>query len=166
MSTKRALSSRIIWIYTFPVLIAMLIGFIAFTAYMRSFLFENAYSESGKVLQQMAQSFEEKVSFYAVPFQRFHGKIAHRLPSNLRASLLAECKKQNVVDVYYGGADGAFVSAKGYRGGDPDHPEFRTKFWFLESSRNKGFAYSGPNWNFSAERRVLTLSLQIGRAHV
>ncbi|WP_158223178.1 hypothetical protein [Fibrobacter sp. UWS1] len=39
MSTKRALSSRIIWIYTFPVLIAMLIGFIAFTAYMRSFLF-------------------------------------------------------------------------------------------------------------------------------
>lgn len=161
MSTKRALSSRIIWIYTFPVLIAMLIGFIAFTAYMRSFLFENAYSESGKVLQQMAQSFEEKISFYAVPFQRFHGKIAHRLPSNLRASLLAECKKQNVVDVYYGGADGAFVSAKGYRGGDPDHPEFRTKSWFLESSRNKGFAYSGPNWNFSAERRVLTLSLPV-----
>ncbi len=157
---KRELSSRIIWVYTLPTLIAMILCFIAFTSYMRSFLFETAYKESSKTLQQISQSFEQKINTYTAPFTKFHKRIAHSLPSNLRSTLLSEQKKLNNVDIYYGGADGYFVSARNLKR-DPEHFEFRTKSWNLEPSRNKDLAYSGPTINYGAERRVLTISLPI-----
>ncbi|MDY3922624.1 MAG: response regulator [Hallerella porci] len=158
--TKSALSSRIIWVYSIPTLVAMIVCFLAFTFYMRSFLFENAYAESGKKLQQMSQACEEKMALYTSPFQRFHSKIAHKLPSNLKIFLSSELRRQDAVDLYYGGSNGVYVSARGYRR-DPAHPEFRMKSWYLEACRNEGFAYSEPTFNFGAEKRVFTLSLPI-----
>ena len=71
---KRELSSRIIWVYTLPTLIAMILCFIAFTSYMRSFLFETAYKESSKTLQQISQSFEQKINTYTAPFTKINSQ--------------------------------------------------------------------------------------------
>lgn len=158
--TKRELGSRIIWVYSLPMLIAMILCFIAFTTYMRSFLYKTAYTESSKTLQRVSLHFEQRIHYYTEPFQKFHGKIAYKLPSNLRSVLSAEQKKNKVVDIYYGGADGSYVSARNLKR-DPDHFEYRTKSWYLEPSRNKGLAYSGPTINYGAEKRVLTISLPI-----
>jgi len=78
----------------------------------------------------------------------------------LRSVLAAELKKNKVVDIYYGSSDGSYVSARNLTR-DPDHFEYRTKSWYLEPSRNKGLAYSGPTINYGAEKRVLTVSLPI-----
>ncbi len=161
---KRELGSRIILVYSLPTMIAMIVCFIAFTSYMRSFLYETAYAESRKTLQQMAQIFEQHIHFYTDPFQKFHGKIAHKIPLNFKSILAAEQKKSKVVDIYYGSADGSYISSRNLKR-DPDHFEYRTKSWYLEPSRNNGLAYSGPTINYGAEKRVLTISLPIWKSH-
>ncbi len=161
--SKRELGSRIIWIYTISTLVAMVICFFAFTAYMRSFLFESAFEESGKSLQQISTAVAQRISSYAEHFETWRRNIQHKSNSGIRSALSPEARKRKTVDIYYGTPEGAFTSARGFRR-DPDHPEFRTKSWYLEPSRNKGLAYSGPSNNRWAKKRVLTISAPIWKS--
>lgn len=156
----RELGSRIIWIYTLSTLVAMVICFFAFTAYMRSFLFETAFAESGKTLQQISETLERKLSTYAKRFESLPRQLQHKSNANIRSILSSEAQRRKSVDVYYGATEGFFASARGFKR-DPSHPEFRTKSWYLDPSRNKGLAYSGPQVNYSAKKRVLTLSAPV-----
>ncbi|MCK9182589.1 MAG: response regulator [Fibrobacteraceae bacterium] len=160
---KKLLGQRIIWVYSIPTLIATVICFLAFAFYMRSFLLENAYSESGKTLLLLSDSFEKKLSTYVNPFQNFQRSLQGKTLkiSTLRTELASNAKrKRGVVDLYYGSSDGQFVSGKGLKL-DPDHSEFRTKSWYLEPSRNRGLAYSGPTMKYGTEKRVLTISYPV-----
>ncbi len=157
---NRELGSKIIWIYTLSILVAMVICFFAFTAYMRSFLFETASAESGKSLQQIAVSVETEISTYVGHFEALWKSVQKRQGENVRSALPAELRKRKTVDVYYGSTDGSFFSSRGYKK-NPELPEFRTKSWYLNPSRNKGVAYSGPTLNYWAKKRVLTISAPI-----
>lgn len=158
--TKRALGFRIILVYILPTLIAMVVCFVAFTSYMRSFLFESAYAESGKVLAEISQSLDEKFAAYVQPFEKLAHKVSYKNLSNIRTVVSKERGRGQLVDTYYGGADGSYFSAHGYHR-QPEHPEFRTQSWFLDPSRNKGLAYSGPTENYATKKRVVTLSMPI-----
>lgn len=158
--TKRALGFRIVLVYLLPTLVAMSACFIAFNAYMRSFLFESAYAESGKVLLEISQSLDERFAAYVSPFEKLAHKVSYKNLSNIRTVVSRERGRGQLVDTYYGGADGSYYSAHGYRR-QPEHPEFRTQSWFLEPSRNKGLAYSGPGINYATKKRVVTISMPI-----
>lgn len=158
--SKRELGSRIIWVYTISTLVALVICFFAFTAYMRSFLFESASAESGKSLLQISQSLEQKIHSYVGHFERTLRSIQNKSNASVRSALSSEVHKRKVVDIYYGTTDGFFASSRGFKR-DPAHLEFRTKSWYLEPSRNKGLAYSGPSNNYSARKRVLTISAPV-----
>lgn len=138
----------------------MVICFFAFTAYMRSFLFESASAESGKSLQQISVSLEQKLAFYAGHFESWRRTIQNKSSASIRSALSSEIHRRKTVDIYYGTTEGTFISSRGFKR-DPIHPEFRTKSWYLEPSRNKGLAYSGPSYNYSAKKRVLTISAPI-----
>lgn len=141
----------------------MVFCFFAFTAYMRSFLFESAFEESGKSLQQISTAVAQKISSYGEHFESWRRNIQHKSNSGIRSALSPEVRKRKTVDIYYGTPDGSFTSARGFKR-DPVHPEFRTKSWYLEPSRNKGLAYSGPTNNHSAKKRVLTISAPIWKS--
>ena len=158
--SKRELGSRIIWVYTVSTLVAMVICFFAFTAYMRSFLFEAASAESGKLLLQVSSAVEQRLSLYVGHFESWRRTVQNKSYAGIRSSLASEVHKRKIVDIYYGTTDGAFTSSRGFKR-DPSHPEFRTKSWYLEPSRNKGLAYSGPAYNYSARKRVLTISAPV-----
>ncbi len=158
---KRNLGARILWVYALPTLLAMVLCFLAFTSYMRSFLYETANSEFSKTLSQVAVSFERKLLSYSEPFERLPVAVSHKgTPSSRREVLEAERKRRKSVDIYYGGTDGSYVSARNYPR-DSLHPEFRTKTWYLEPNHNNGLAYSGPSVNFGTGKRVLTISLPV-----
>ncbi len=156
----RELGSKIIWVYTITTLIAMVICFFAFTAYMRSFLFESASAESGKTLQQISVSLEQKILSYAKHFENWRPNLQNKSNTGIRSSLSQEVHRRKTVDIYYGAPDGSFISSRGFKR-DPIHPEFRTKSWYLEPNRNKGLAYSGPSYNHGAKKRVLTISAPV-----
>ncbi len=141
----------------------MVFCFFAFTAYMRSFLFESAFEESGKSLQQISTSVAQRISSYGEYFESWRRNIQHKSNSGIRSALSPEVRKRKTVDIYYGTPEGSFTSARGFKR-DPVHPEFRTKSWYLEPSRNKGLAYSGPTNNHSAKKRVLTISAPIWKS--
>lgn len=63
-------------------------------------------------------------------------------------------------DVYYGNQRGVFFSAKGYKL-EAGKREIRTKAWYLEASRRKGLAVTGPTTIPRFNRQVITYSYPI-----
>ena len=62
-----------------------------------------------------------------------------------------------IVDAYYGNKNGKYISARDFKL-DEGKKEFRVKPWYLEASRHKGLAITGPEINEMAKKRVLTYS--------
>lgn len=62
-----------------------------------------------------------------------------------------------IVDTYYGNTNGKYISARDFKL-DEGKKEFRTKAWYLEASRRKGLAITGPEINDKARKRVMTFS--------
>jgi signal transduction histidine kinase/DNA-binding response OmpR family regulator len=62
-----------------------------------------------------------------------------------------------IVDTYYGNTNGKYLSARDFKL-DEGKKEFRTKAWYLEASRSKGLAITGPEINDKARKRVMTYS--------
>ena len=62
-----------------------------------------------------------------------------------------------IVDTYYGNTSGKYISARDFKL-DEGKKEFRTKAWYLEASRRKGLAITGPEINDKARKRVMTFS--------
>lgn len=67
---------------------------------------------------------------------------------------------EDFVDVYYGNRDGEFVSARGSKL-ETGRSELRTKSWYLESSRKRGLAFSGPTIRRDFNKQVMTLSYPV-----
>ncbi len=65
-----------------------------------------------------------------------------------------------IVDVYYGNKDGEFLSGRGVKQ-NSEKGEVRTKGWYLESSRKRGIAITGPEVRSDINKQVMTISYPV-----
>ena len=130
-----------------------------FSYYLKSTLISASYSSSDvkfqdKVITDIDLFFSKRgTQFRSVPQILEYTKendIKKVLKKNLQLS-------PYIVDTYYGNTDGKYISARDFKL-DEDKKEFRTKAWYLEASRSKGLAITGPEINDKAKKRVLTYS--------
>lgn len=160
---RRALSWRILLVYAIPMCCVTILLILGFSFYIRSFLIQAAYSESEIRLKQVAVQLETRFLNYETPFLNLTKSIQQRHPKGnyLKKNLLSYLKeKRSVVDSYFGGADGQFISGRGWTL-DKNRSEVRTKDWYLEANRNKGLTYSGPIHHDRVQKPVLTMSFPI-----
>ena len=130
-----------------------------FANYLKSTLISASYSSC-------EAKFQDKV---IVDVDLFFSKIEKQfklLPQIIQHSKEADVKKilkkqlltgSYIVDAYYGNMNGKFISGRDFKL-DEEKKEFRTKTWYLEASRHKGLAITGPTINEKAKKRVLTYS--------
>ena len=132
---------------------------IVFANYLKSTLISASYSASEVKLQ-------EKVVVDVDLFFSKAEKQFKTLPQMLQYVKESDVKKTlkkhlmfstYIVDAYYGNTNGRFISGRDFKL-DEEKKEFRTKTWYLEASRHKGFAITGPSINENAKKRVLTYS--------
>ncbi len=156
---RRHLSWRISLVYTIPTLIFTIALVFVFANYLKSTLISASYSSC-------EAKFQDKV---IVDVDLFFSKIEKQfklLPQIIQHSKEADVKKilkkqlltgSYIVDAYYGNMNGKFISGRDFKL-DEEKKEFRTKTWYLEASRHKGLAITGPTINEKAKKRVLTYS--------
>ena len=156
---KRHLSWRISLVYTIPMLVFTIVMVVVFSGYLKSTLISSSFSSSESKFQ------DKTVQDLEVFFTQFE-KLFKPLPQILQHTKETEIKKALkkhqqsspfIVDAYYGSSNGKFISARDFKL-DEGKKEFRTKTWYLESSRRKGLAITGPEINANAKKRVLTYS--------
>ncbi len=156
---RRHLSWRISIVYTIPMLVFSIALVFVFSYYLKSTLISASYSSSDvkfqdKVITDIDLFFSKiGTQFRSVPQILEYTKendIKKVLKKNLQLS-------PYIVDTYYGNTDGKYISARDFKL-DEDKKEFRTKAWYLEASRSKGLAITGPEINDKAKKRVLTYS--------
>ena len=132
---------------------------IVFANYLKSTLISASYSASEVKLQ-------EKVVVDVDLFFSKAEKQFKTLPQMLQFAKESDIKKSlkkhlmfstYIVDSYYGNTHGRFISGRDFKL-DEEKKEFRTQTWYLEASRLKGFAITGPSINENAKKRVLTYS--------
>ena len=135
---------------------------IVFSNYLKSTLIFSSYSSSESKFQ------DKTVQDLEVFFSQFE-KLFKPLPQILQHSKESEIKKvlkkhqqssPYIIDAYYGNRNGKFISARDFKL-DEGKKEFRIKTWYLEPSRRKGLAITGPEINEMAKKRVLTYSYPI-----
>ena len=157
---KRHLHWRISLVYTIPMLVCTIVMVFVFSNYLKSTLISSSYSSSESKFQ------DKTVQDLELFFSQFE-KLFKPLPQILQhttkeADIKKALKKHNasspyIVDTYYGNQNGKFISARDFTL-DEGKKEFRIKTWYLEASRRKGLAITGPEINDHAKKRVLTYS--------
>ena len=157
---KRHLHWRISLVYTIPMFICTIVMVFVFSNYLKSTLISSSYSSSESKFQ------DKTVQDLELFFSQFE-KLFKPLPQILQhttkeAEIKKALKKHNasspyIVDTYYGTQKGKFISARDFTL-DEGKKEFRIKTWYLEASRRKGLAITGPEINEHAKKRVLTYS--------
>ncbi len=157
---KRHLHWRISLVYTIPMLVCTIVMVFVFSNYLKSTLISSSYSSSESKFQ------DKTVQDLELFFSQFE-KLFKPLPQILQhttkeADIKKALKKHSasspyIVDTYYGNQKGKFISARDFTL-DEGKKEFRIKTWYLEASRRKGLAITGPEINEHAKKRVLTYS--------
>ena len=156
---RRHLSWRISIVYTIPMLVFTIALVFVFSYYLKSTLISASFSSSDVKFQDRVVTdvdlFFSKLEnqFKSVPQILEYTKendIKKVLKKNLQLS-------PYIVDTYYGNTNGKYISARDFKL-DEGKKEFRTKAWYLEASRRKGLAITGPEINDKARKRVMTFS--------
>ena len=141
-----------------PLVVATVLLVFAFIFYLENTLISTAYSSSELMLRRSVESCEGLFNERQTNFSKFVTSSAGITKQNAKSLLTKHLQKHNDVgDVFFGSADGEYISARGYTL-DKGVAEFRTKDWYLEASRNKGVAFTGPSYRKSQNKFVLTVS--------
>ena len=156
---KRHLSWRISLVYTIPMLVFTIVLVIVFSNYLKSTLITSSYSSSeSKFQDKSVQDLELFFSKFEKQFKPLPQILQHTKETDIKKVLKKHQQSSPfIVDAYYGNRNGKFISAMDYKL-DEGKKEFRTKTWYLEASRRKGLAITGPEINKNAKKRVLTYS--------
>ena len=159
---RRKLSWRISFVYTIPIIIATVLLVFAFLYYLENSLISTAYSSSEIALKRTVETCEALISKRQELFSKFVSNASGINKQNAKSILQKHLQgNEKHVDVYFGSADGEYISARGNTL-DKGVSEFRTKDWYLEASRNNGLvAITGPNFRKPNNKKVLTLSKAI-----
>ena len=157
-SKRRKLSWRISIVYMVPLIIAAVLLVFAFLFYLENTLISTAYSSSELRLHKTVESCENIINKYQADFNKFISNVGSINKQNAKAILSKRVQKdEGILDMFYGSVDGEYISARGNTL-DKGVAEFRTKDWYLEASRNKGTAITGPTMRKTFNKQVLTLS--------
>lgn len=160
---RRQLSWRISFVYTIPVLLVTVALVFVFFFYLRSSLISTAYNGTETNVVKSMEQCEQYLNKAKDEFMKLTKKVQSM---NRQAGRLQMVKflqgQEDVVDVYYGDRTDLdeYFSAQGDML-DKGSSEYRTKTWYLEASRNNGFAITGPTVRGKAKKQVMTLSYPI-----
>lgn len=156
---RRRLGWRISLVYTAPMIVVALAMVFVFSFYLRNFLIESSYTSTETVLKKTQDETENYINKIGTDFLQFSKKLyGINKPSSIKNTLY-RFAKNDVLDAYYGLTDGTFYSAHDFSL-EAGKSEIRTKAWYLEASRNKGLAITGPfEKKYGNEKKtVMTLS--------
>ncbi|MBO4435400.1 MAG: response regulator [Fibrobacter sp.] len=157
-SKRRKLSWRISFVYTIPLVVATVMLVFAFIFYLENTLISTAYSSSEIMLRKTVESCEGILNKRQTDFTKFLSNVGTITKQNAKNVLTKRVlKNDDMVDMFFGSSDGEYISARGFAL-DKGVSEFRTKDWYLEASRNKGIAITGPTIRKSQNKEVLTIS--------
>ena len=156
---KRHLSWRISLVYTIPMLVFTIVLVIVFSNYLKSTLISSSYSSSeSKFQDKTVQDMELFFSKFEKQFKPLPQLLQHTKETEIKKILKRHQQSSSfIVDAYYGNKNGKYISARDFKL-DEGKKEFRVKPWYLEASRHKGLAITGPEINEMAKKRVLTYS--------
>lgn len=155
---RRKLSWRISFVYTIPLVVATVMLVFAFLFYLENTLVSTAYSSSEMMLRKTVESCEGILNKRQTDFTKFLSNVGTITKQNAKNVLTKRVlKNDDMVDMFFGSSDGEYISARGFAL-DKGVSEFRTKDWYLEASRNKGIAITGPTIRKSQNKEVLTIS--------
>ena len=160
---RRRLRNRISVVYMLPTLLAAVAMVIIFSHAVRSMLVDSAVANTETALRERVQT--EVEAFLKVREEKFLTAVKRVQQVTKEKAVKPVLYKQTqsdegIVDVYFGTTTGEFVSGRGIKL-ESDQAEFRTKGWYLEASRKRGLAYTGPTIRKSLNRQVLSLSYPI-----
>ncbi|WP_405342061.1 response regulator [Fibrobacter sp.] len=160
---RRRLRNRISMVYVLPTFVAAVALVFIFSSAVRSMLVDSAVANTETALRERVQT--EIEAFLKVREESFLG-VAKRVQqvtkdNAIRPLLYKQTQSaEGIVDVYYGATDGDYVSGRGLKL-ESGKTEFRTTGWYLEASRKRGLAYTGPTIRKSINRQVISLSYPI-----
>ena len=156
---RRHLSWRISLVYTLPMLVFAIVLVIVFSHYLKTTLISSSYSSSeSKFQDKVVRELDEFFPQFERQFRPVSQILEHTRESEYKKVLKKHLQSSPfIVDTYFGDRDGKYVSARGFNL-DEDKKEFRTRTWYLEASRHKGLAITGPSINEKAKKRVMTYS--------
>ena len=160
---RRRLRNRISIVYLLPSFVAAVVLVFIFSSAVRSMLVESAVANTETALRERVQT--EIEAFLKVREESFLG-VAKRVQqvskdNAIRPLLYKQTQtSEGIVDVYFGTTDGDYISGRGLKL-ESGKTEFRTTGWYLEASRKRGLAYTGPTIRKSINRQVLSLSYPI-----
>ena len=150
-------------VYMLPAFLAAVALVFIFSSAVRSMLVESAVANTETALRERVQT--EIEAFLKVREDGFLG-VAKRVQqvtkdNAIRPLLYKQTQTaEGIVDVYFGTTDGDYISGRGLKL-ESGKTEFRTTGWYLEASRKRGIAYTGPTIRKSINRQVLSLSYPI-----
>ena len=132
---------------------------IVFSNYLKSTLISSSYSSSeSKFQDKTVQDMELFFSKFEKQFKPLPQLLQHTKETEIKKILKKYQQSSSfIVDAYYGNKNGKYISARDFKL-DEGKKEFRVKPWYLEASRHKGLAITGPEINEMAKKRVLTYS--------
>ena len=160
-SNRRKLSWRIALVYTIPSVVATVLLVFAFIFYLENTLISTAYSSSELRLHKTVEACENILNKHKSDFGKFVSNAGSINKQNAKSVLTKRLLKEDeIADMFFGSSDGEYISARGNTL-DKGSAEFRTKDWYLEASRNKGIAVTGPSVRRSLNKEVLTISQAI-----
>jgi len=161
---RRRLRNRISMVYVLPTFMAAIVLVLIFSYAVRSMLVDSAVAKTEAALHERVQTEveaflknrEDKFLSFSKRFQQITKDNA------LRPMLYKQTQQggEGIVDVYYGAKDGDFVSGRGLKL-ESGKTEFRTTGWYLEASRKRGLAYTGPTLRKDVNKQVLSISYPI-----
>lgn len=155
---RRKLSWRISFVYTIPLVVATVMLVFAFLFYLENTLVSTAYSSSEMMLHKTVESCESIINKRQGEFAKYISNVGTVTKQKAKSLLTKRVlKKDDMVDMFFGSSDGEYISARGIAL-DKGVSEFRTKDWYLEASRNKGIAITGPSYRKSINKKVITIS--------
>ena len=160
---RRRLRIRISMVYILPMLVASIALVFIFSVAIRAMLVDSAVAKSEKSLHDRVQT--EIEALLKRDEEKFLGLAKRIQQSTKDASIKGMLYRQvqsseDVIDVYYGTREGDFLSAKNVKL-ESGKSEFRTTSWYLEASRKRGLAYTGPIIRKDLGKQALTLSYPI-----
>lgn len=160
---RRRLRNRISMVYVLPTFLAAVILVIIFAYAVRAMLVDSAVANTETALHDRVQTeIEALLKENEDKFLNLSKRIQQATKDNAIKPLLSKSIQgsEGIVDIYYGNRDGDFASGKGIKL-ESGKSEFRTTGWYLEASRKRGLAYTGPSIRKDLNKQVLTLSYPI-----
>ncbi len=132
---------------------------VVFSNFLKSTLITSSYSSSeSKFQDKTIQDLELFFSKFEKQFKPLPQILQHTKESDIKKMLKKHLQSSPfIVDAYYGNRNGKYISARDFKL-DEGKKEFRIRTWYLEASRHKGLAITGPEINEMAKKRVLTYS--------